>query len=194
MTKKALLLTVLLVAIGATIVCFLSIGMIVSPLPTTVPITVQEEPSAPDVDDLPETDERTAAYVKRVVDGDTIDVLIDGEEYKVRYIGINAPESVRPEHPVEWMGPEASEANHALVTGKTVHLETDISDTDRFGRLLRYVYVDDLFVNGELVRLGYARARRYPPDLAHQDLLTEMEQEARAARRGLWGEKPQSLQ
>ena len=114
--------------------------------------------------------------------------LVDGKTTRVRYIGINAPESVRPDYPVEYMGPEASDTNRALVGGKTVYLERDVSDTDQYGRLLRYVYVDGLFVNAELVRLGLADARRYPPDLKHQNVLDDMESEARAARRGIWSE------
>ena len=129
---------------------------------------------------------RMSAQVTRVVDGDTIDVLIGGQVTRVRYIGINAPESVKPDHAVERMGHEASATNRALVDGKTVYLERDVSDTDSYGRLLRYVYVDDLFVNAELVRLGLAEARRYPPDLKHQSVLDDMESEARAARRGIW--------
>ena len=132
------------------------------------------------------TANRIAARVTHVVDGDTIDVLISGERIRVRYIGIDAPESVRPDYPVERMGPEASEANRALVDGKTVYLERDESDTDPYGRWLRYVYVGDVFVNAELVRLGLAEARRYPPDVKHQNVLDEMETEARAAGRGIW--------
>ncbi|MGH9174455.1 MAG: thermonuclease family protein, partial [Vicinamibacterales bacterium] len=79
--------------------------------------------------------------VVRVVDGDTIIVAIDGVEERLRYIGIDAPESVRPETPVECFGREASAENARLVEGKRVELEADISNRDRFGRLLRYVYV-----------------------------------------------------
>jgi len=115
-------------------------------------------------------------------------VSIDGREYTVRYIGIDTPETVRPNYPVEWMGPEASAANEALVAGRTVYLEKDVSETDRFGRLLRYVYLaDGTMVNLELVRQGYAHASSYPPDVKHQALLNRAEREAREAGRGLWG-------
>jgi micrococcal nuclease len=130
---------------------------------------------------------RTEAQVVDVVDGDTIKVDVDGQVYTVRYIGIDTPETVHPDEPVEWMGPEASEANRRLVEGQAVYLETDVSETDRYGRLLRYVYLaDGLFVNAELVRLGYAHAVTFPPDVKYQDLLLEMQQEAREAGRGLW--------
>jgi len=94
------------------------------------------------------------AQVTRVVDGDTIEVSIGGTLYRVRYIGIDTPETVAPDRPVGCYGPEASAANKALVEGKTVTLEKDVSDVDQYGRLLRYVYVGSTFVNAELVRQG----------------------------------------
>lgn len=118
--------------------------------------------------------------VIEVIDGDTI--VIDGG-YKVRYIGIDTPE-IHPE--VEAFGAEAWQANRKLVEGKEVRLERDVSETDKYGRLLRYVYVNDIFINAELVRLGFARARAYPPDTKHQGYLEEIEAEAREAGRGMW--------
>lgn len=126
-----------------------------------------------------------------IIDGDTIMVEIGGQEYRLRYIGIDAPETVKENTPVEWMGPEASAANKALVKGKTVYLEKDISETDRYGRLLRYVFLaDGTFVNGELVRQGYAQAITYPPDVKYQDHLRALQREARNAGRGLWQPTP----
>lgn len=130
------------------------------------------------------------AQVVQVVDGDTIKVELDGTIYTLRYIGIDAPETVHPSQPVEWMGPEASAANEALVGNQVVCLERDVSETDHYGRLLRYVYVEDTFVNAEMVRLGYALVSTYPPDVRYQDLFLEMQQEARDAGRGLWGPTP----
>ena len=118
--------------------------------------------------------------VVRVIDGDTIE--IEGGA-RVRYIGIDAPE-VFPQ--TEYYGLEAWAKNIELVEQKTVTLEKDVSETDVYGRLLRYVYVDGLFVNGELVRLGYARAIPYPPDTKYQERLAQLEEEATEARRGLW--------
>lgn len=120
------------------------------------------------------------ARVIQVIDGDTI--TIEGG-YRVRYIGIDTPE-VHPE--VEALGLEAWQANRELVDGKVVRLERDVSEVDQYGRLLRYVYVDDIFVNAELVRQGLAYARAYPPDTKHQDYLEELEREARQAGRGMW--------
>ena len=120
------------------------------------------------------------AKVIQVIDGDTI--IIEGN-YRVRYIGIDTPE-VHPQ--LEEYGLEAWEANRWLVKGKQVRLEPDISETDKYGRLLRYVYVDDTFVNAELVRQGLAEAKAYPPDIKFQEYLEELEQDAREAGRGMW--------
>lgn len=137
---------------------------------------------------------RVSAYVSRVIDGDTITVLYNGRSYTVRYIGIDTPETVAPGRPIEWMGREATAANKSLVEGKTVYLEKDVSETDRYGRLLRYVYVGQLFVNAELVRRGYAVVSTYPPDVKYQSLFLQMQQEARIAGRGLWGPKTSTVQ
>lgn len=120
------------------------------------------------------------AVVTQVIDGDTI--VIEGG-YQVRYIGIDTPE-IRPE--VEAYGIEAWQANHQLVEGKEVRLEQDISEADRYGRLLRYVYVDNILVNAELIRQGLAQAKAYPPDNKYQDYLERMETEAKLAGRGIW--------
>ncbi len=116
--------------------------------------------------------------VVQVIDGDTIDVDLNGQVFRVRYVGVNTPERdetcYRP----------AVDANRLLVEGKTVRLVRDVSDTDRFGRLLRYVYVGDLLVNRALVEQGYAEVVLYEPDRAQYDLFRRLEQEARAAGRG----------
>ena len=149
------------------------------PTPTPIP------PSA--------TPPHVQAQVVRVIDGDTIEVSMGGELYKVRYIGIDTPETKHPEKPVEWMGQEASTKNEGLVGGKIVELEKDVSETDRYGRLLRYVWVGDLMVNAELVRLGYAAVSTYPPDVKYQDLFLRLQKEAREAGVGLWAPTPTSL-
>jgi micrococcal nuclease len=134
------------------------------------------------------------ALVVGVVDGDTIDVLIEGEEFRVRYIGIDTPETVDPSRPEGCFGREASARNRGLVEGKTVSLTKDVSETDRFGRLLRYVWVAPStgsggaeMVNARLVTEGYATASRYPPDVAHAEEFAALEAEAREGDRGLWG-------
>lgn len=120
--------------------------------------------------------------VTQVIDGDTI--IIEGD-YRVRYIGIDTPE-IHPE--VEAFGMEAWQANRRLVEGKEVCLEGDLSETDKYGRLLRYVYVNDILVNAELVRQGLAKANAYPPDTKYQNYLEDLETEARQAGRGIWAE------
>ena len=128
--------------------------------------------------------------VTRVIDGDTIEVHMGGpataQTYRVRYIGMDTPELDDLDSRLQALAQQATEKNQELVSGQTVRLERDKTDRDRYGRLLRYVYVDGTFVNGELVRLGYARAKSYPPDTTMQDLLFQLEREARDAGLGLW--------
>jgi len=127
-----------------------------------------------------------AVRVLRVVDGDTIEVELDGQSCTVRYIGIDTPETVCPGREVEPFGPEASAKNEELVGGSVVALEKDVSETDKYGRLLRYVWVGDVMVNAEMVRLGYAQVSTYPPDVKYQERLLQLQHEARANCRGLW--------
>ena len=122
----------------------------------------------------------SVAKVIQVIDGDT--VVIEGG-YHVRYIGIDAPEKD------EFCYLEAEEANRELVEGKRVRLEKDVSEEDRYGRLLRYVYVDGSFVNAEIVKQGYARVRAYPPDVKYQVYLEAIEKEARQTEKGGWKQK-----
>lgn len=129
------------------------------------------------------------ASVVRVVDGDTIEVVIRGEAYRVRYIGIDTPEMDDPLPDLRALAEEATLANRSLVEGKVVELEKDVSETDQYGRLLRYVHVEELLVNAELVRLGHARAVAYPPDLKYQALLLQLQEEAQEMGRGLWADR-----
>ena len=123
--------------------------------------------------------------VSRVIDGDTIE-LATGE--KIRYIGIDTPETVHPKKAVQCFGKEASNYNRQLVEGKKVRLQKDVSETDKYGRLLRYVYLSDgTFVNLKLVKEGFATAATFPPDVAHAAEFRSAAAVARAAKRGLWG-------
>jgi micrococcal nuclease len=121
----------------------------------------------------------TSDRVSRIIDGDTV-VMASGEH--VRYIGVDTPEM----NPLEPFAREATEANRQLVEGKMVRLEKDVSETDRYGRLLRYVWVESTLVNLELVRRGLAEAKAYPPDVRYQALLEAAEAEAKLAGRGMW--------
>ena len=113
---------------------------------------------------IPDNPPQTGKVVD-VVDGDTIKVLLDsdGKTYSVRYIGMNTPENTSQ---IEYFGPEATAKNSELVYGKTVTMIKDVSETDQYGRLLRYVIADGVFVNYELVAQGYANTASYPPDIA----------------------------
>ncbi len=135
------------------------------------------------------------ARVVRVIDGDTIVVDRGQGDERLRYIGMDTPETVKPGTSVEWMGRESADANRALVEGATVVLEQDVSETDRYGRLLRHVWLDDdgagwRLVNLELIRVGYARVSTYPPDVKYVDLYLAAQIDAREHDRGLWGAGP----
>ncbi len=127
------------------------------------------------------------ARVVRVIDGDTIEVSIDGEREDVRYIGMDTPETVKPGTPVQCFGPRASAANHRLVDGRTVQLVFDRERRDVYGRLLAYVFVGERMVNASLVRGGYARTLTIAPNTAHEGLFARLAERAGRAGRGLWG-------
>jgi endonuclease YncB( thermonuclease family) len=112
---------------------------------------------------IPDLSAVEIAQLKRVIDGDSIEIYLDGEVYQVRYIGINTPEYYSDER-AEAI--QATQANQKLVEGQTLYLFKDRSNTDKYDRLLRYVLTDEVFVNRELVREGYAEAREYRPDTA----------------------------
>jgi micrococcal nuclease len=116
-----------------------------------------------------------------VTDGDSIEVEMNGAPFRVRYIGMNAPEMTG-----EPFAEKALAANRALVEGKQVILVRDLSEADRYGRLLRFVFADGVFVNREMVRLGMARARVYPPDTACDADFQKAEETAQQTSLGLW--------
>ena len=120
--------------------------------------------------------------VIKVIDGDTI-VLENGET--VRYIGIDTPEVSQGK---ECFSKESTEKNIKLVLGYEIRLEKDISEKDRYGRLLRYAYVGGTFINETLVRDGFATAYTYPPDVKNSELFKEAENDARENNRGLWSQ------
>ena len=125
--------------------------------------------------------------VTRVVDGDTVEVQLDGAEEDVRYIGVDTPETVKPGEPVGCFGPQASAFNHRLVEGERVRLVFGAERRDVYGRLLAYVYLDGRFVNAELVRRGLARTLTIPPNDRFAGELKRLEIAAARAGRGLWG-------
>jgi micrococcal nuclease len=130
---------------------------------------------------------RVDAHVTRVVDGDTIEAQIDGEVEDVRLIGIDTPETVKPDSPVECFGPEATGFTHRVLEGQAVRLVFGVERRDVYDRLLAYVYIGHRFVNAELVRRGLARTLEIPPNTLHRALFRRLELRAARAGRGLWG-------
>ena len=122
------------------------------------------------------------ALVTSVIDGDTVE-LADGR--RVRYLGIDTPESG------EYYAEEATARNKELVEGKTIELQRGDRDQDEYGRLLRYVYVDGVFVNAELIAGGYAKAYIFDPDDRYSQILVQLEQYAKMRERGLWATESQ---
>ena len=128
----------------------------------------------------------TTARVERVVDGDTIVVRLDGRSERVRYIGVDTPESVKPGVGVQCFAKAAAAENRRLVLGRDVRLTYDAEARDRYGRLLAYVWRDKLLVNAELVRRGYGKPLEIAPNLAHAAELRRLASAARRGRQGLW--------
>jgi len=131
------------------------------------------------------------AYVTKVIDGDTIEVEVAGKDFKVRFVGMDTPETVDPRRPVGCFGKEASNETKSLLNGKTVVLQRDITETDKYGRLLRYIYLPladgkYLFVNDFLVREGFAKVYTYPPDVKFNKQFLAAQKEATENKRGLW--------
>jgi micrococcal nuclease len=139
------------------------------------------------------------ATVKRVVDGDTIDVAITGRvegpgaglaqvgrTYRVRLLGIDTPETVKPGTPVQCYGHQASAATTALLQDGEVRLVKDVEETDQYDRLLRYVYFGGEMANARLVANGYAYVLTYPPNVRHAALFVSLARQARASGAGLW--------
>lgn len=125
--------------------------------------------------------------VIRVVDGDTFVIRADGEEEKVRLIGLDTPESVHadPDRNSPY-GEVASEYTRSMVDGEEVYLEFDVSPRDKYGRLLAYVYVDGKMLNEMILKEGHGRAGTYPPNVKYTDRFYELQREAREENRGGW--------
>lgn len=139
------------------------------------------------------------AKVVSITDGDTIVVDINGKTEKLRFIGIDTPEIHHPNKPVQHFGKEASDYTTKQLTNKTIYLQKDVSERDKYGRLLRYVWlvkpsknepskeevIENCF-NAELVKNGYAHAYTYPPDIKYNEIFKELEAKAREKHIGLW--------
>jgi len=137
-------------------------------------------------------------YVVDVVDGDTIKVNLSGEEYKVRLIGVNTPETNHPTKHLEPYGPEAKAFTKRMLTGRTVYLEFDVQEKDRYGRLLAYVWlkkpskiteeeIRTKMFNAILLLEGYAQVMTIQPNVKYADYFLQYQREAIEEERGLWG-------
>jgi len=128
-----------------------------------------------------------AAEVQRVTDGDTFVATVDGRKERVRVIGVDTPETVAPNRPVEPYGRQASSFAKRYLTGATVRLAGDAEPRDRYGRLLAYVWLaDGTFWNALLVAEGYAQQLTIPPNVTYAGLFRRLVAEARRQDRGLW--------
>jgi micrococcal nuclease len=125
--------------------------------------------------------------VVRVVDGDTVEARVGGEVEDVRLIGVDTPETVKPDAPVECFGPEASAFTHRVLEGESVRLVFGEERRDRYGRLLAYAYLGDRLFNAALVRRGLARTLTIPPNDRFAGQLRRLELDAARTGRGLWG-------
>ena len=154
-----------------------------TPTSTTIPTATEVPFSGADyeggecITSIPPIEE---ALVVEVIDGDTIVVEVDGEQSQVRYIGMDTPEKNQQ------YGDRALTANRSLVLGKIVFMVKDESELDSFDRLLRYVFTENTFVNYQLVSIGYATAKSYPPDISCDLAFLIAEDEARLASLGMW--------
>ncbi|MBX3064312.1 MAG: thermonuclease family protein [Anaerolineae bacterium] len=184
MKRKSVLSVFLLLVVS--LACNVSVDISASPQPgQPIAPTIQiDMPTLPPV--VGSNPNEAYATVVDVVDGDTIKVNLNGQVYSVRYIGMDTPEMTFGKN--EPFAHEAYEFNKSLVQGRQVLLVRDVSETDRYGRLLRYVYADGIFVNAELVRQGLASAATFPPDVAHQAEFTALMKEARENKRGMWAD------
>jgi len=122
---------------------------------------------------IPSPENPEVGYVVKVIDGDSIKALIDGKEFELRYIGINSPEYYSDDKAA---AERATRENKVLVEGKKIYLFKDVSNTDYFGRLLRYVFTDNFFVNFEMVERGMADSKPYYPDVSCQKLFNQASQ------------------
>lgn len=182
MKSKKLLIavfTVLIIAVGGSMTDVEELTSLLNPSPTPIKSGPTTQPAKPS-ETLGTNDQQTY-LVTKIIDGDTIEIE-DGR--KVRYIGIDTPELKGS----ECFAKEARDKNKELVEGKRVKLQKDVSETDRYGRLLRFVYLENgEFVNNKLVLEGYATAATFPPDVSKQEEFKASQQEAISQSRGLWG-------
>jgi|SRR3989344_1975561 len=185
-SKLLILFSFLIIVLGLGFLWF-GVSSVKTPESYPTPIVTSDKPK-----DATLGLEGEKVFVTKVVDGDTIEVDMGGQLKKVRLLEIDTPETKDPRRPVGCFGKEAYMENKRLVEGKEVILQKDISETDKYNRLLRYIYLplkdgNFLFVNDYLVRQGYATVLTYPPDVKFSERLLLAQEEAKREKRGLWG-------
>lgn len=159
------------------------------------PVPYMESTSTPHSTSLSATSsavvgiEGERALVTKVIDGDTFQIE---SRLTVRILGVDTPETVDPRRPVGCFGKEASNETKRLLSGKSVILQKDVSETDKYGRLLRYIFLDIgegqlLFVNDYLIREGFGKVLTIPPDVKHTEQFLEAQRQAKKTQKGLWG-------
>ncbi len=190
MDRSTKLLIVACIFVIITGFSFLWFGLQPAPQTASVP-TITTASSVPSIATYSATQGVTGeqVVVSRVIDGDTIE-LESGKA--VRFVGVDTPETVDPRRPVGCFGKEASDETKKLLTGKKVILQKDVSATDKYGRLLRFVFLplengEMLFVNDYLVREGFAKVKTYPPDRKFESRFLEAQEKAKIQKKGLWG-------
>lgn len=177
----------LLLALGLGVLILAIQGRLFGPQPESKPPVAL----APIVETFQgETLDKNTFVVTRVVDGDTIVVTVPGKTEKVRLIGVDTPETVDPRKPVQCFGKEASDFTKSLLTNKSVRLESDSSqnDRDKYGRLLRYVFLGDTNINEKIIVEGYGHEYTYRTPYKYQTEFKNAERLAREAKRGLWAD------
>lgn len=185
---KLLILSSLIIIITGLGFLWFGLGQGPGVQSTPAPVLITETPLPIASGSATQGIEGEKAIVTKVVDGDTI--VVDSE-FTVRLIGIDTPETVDPRRPVGCFGKEASNKTKELLSGKVVFLQKDASETDKYKRLLRYVFLplsdgQTLFVNDYLVRAGFAKVLTYPPDVKYNEQFRQAEREARENNLGLW--------
>ncbi len=185
--RIGLMFTVLLSSLGCAGVSTSSTRL-PSPEPESrlAPAVSREPATTTESTTSPAGAELRPADVIDVISGDTILVDADGVLFRVKYIGVDAPAVNHPSRGTEPYGVAALDRNQQIVGGRTVQVETDISQSDQLGRFLRYVYVDGEMVNTMLLREGLGRLAERAPDLSYETEFVNAQNEARDAKRGIW--------
>jgi micrococcal nuclease len=132
------------------------------------------------------TSGRDLVKVERVVDGDTLEITLNGKREKLRLIGVDTPETKKPNTPIMFYGEEAAQYTKKRLDKKTIELEWDVDRLDPYNRFLAYVWIDGELFNRTLVSEGYARIATFPPNVKYVDKFKKDQEEARRNQKGLW--------